>query len=314
MTITLPPERELVDKEERIARILADDRARRRQAASRRWIAPLAASAAAATVIGLSLGYGDAGDGPSPVPPVPDAAATPAPDGPPDVDLWLRSLGPARAAALANRCMAQIGRDVTIEPAEVLSAQVLRAATGRGTVTVVVADDATTGVRVGCEAAGFGAGSADVLSGGVMGGPGTKSTENRTDATHPAIPTDGPGGYSRDRVHVTSSATYQVDDRVARVRVRYVVDDVPGPWYVARADSGWVHPAAMVTTAQLEGAHRLVLETQVLDADGRLLDAPGDQLGGGGISPSPGKTRREDRAADLCWLATAEPGPSTCVP
>ena len=135
-----------------------------------------------------------------------------------------------------------------------------------------------------------------------MGGRDTKSVTNDNDATHPAIPTDGPGGHALGY----AGSTYQVDDRVASMRQRFVVDGDPGPWHVATAVDGYVFLQARVAERDLVGVRSLVLQTQVLGRDGTLLDAPGEQEHGGGISDSPGTTRTEDRSWDLCELARPE--------
>ncbi|KAA1424559.1 hypothetical protein FE697_001115 [Mumia zhuanghuii] len=312
MRIDLPPERLLPDKDERVARILATSPPRRRSTPALRWAAPVAASVAAATVIGLSLGY--AGDDPVGTPPsVPSVAAPSVASGQPaDVELWIRDLPPDQAAAVATECVTSIGRSATIVASEVLSAQVQRSLLrGRAATAIVIVKDSETGETLGCEATLTKAGALRAVDGvASMGGRGSKSADNHTDATHPAIPTDGPGGYAVG----SNGATYEVDERVAAVRQRFVVDGVPGPWHVARAVGRYVFVQARVAPTALRGAHALSLETQVVGHDGTLLDAPGDQEDGGGITRSPGTTRTDDRGWDLCQLATSAAGPSTCLP
>lgn len=41
----------------------------------------------------------------------------------------------------------------------------------------------------------------------------------------------------------------------------------------------------------LQKGDEVRIETQVVGPDGELLDAPADQKGGGGLTPSPGTTR-----------------------
>lgn len=305
MRIDLPPERVLHDKDERVALIVAAA-SRGRSARTRRWVAPVAAAAAAATVVGLGVFVVDDDSPGSPAAPGPQVAASPtAPPEPevPDVELWLRDLPREEAATLATLCGSGMGSTRSVfEAGEVRSAQVQRALNVRGPVAVVVAEDEATGERVGCEVAVRSGGPPEVRSAALLGGPGSKSTRNTNDATHPAIPTDGPGGYALGY----AGGTYQVDDRVASMRQRFVADGEPGPWHVAPAVDGYVFLQARIAKPDLVGVGSLVLETQVLDHDGDLLDAPGEQENGGGVSKSPGTTRTDDRSWDLCELAKAD--------
>lgn len=305
MRIDLPPERVLHDKDERVALIVAAA-SRGRSTRTRRWVAPVAAAAAAATVVGLGVSVVDDDSPASPAAPGPQVAASPtAPPEPavPDVELWLRDLPRDEAATLATVCGSGMGSTRSVFDArEVRSAQVQRALNGRGPVAVVVAEDATTGERVGCEVAVRPGRPPEVRSAALLVGTGSKSTRNANDATHPAVPLDGPGGYALGY----AGDTYQVDERVASMRRRFVVDGQPGPWHVAPAVDGYVFLQARVAERALDGATALTLETQVLDHDGDLLDAPGEQENGGGVSKSPGTTRTDDRAWDLCELAKAD--------
>ncbi|QMW66129.1 hypothetical protein H4N58_18630 [Mumia sp. ZJ1417] len=313
MRIDLPPERTLPDKDERAARIVATA-SRGRRTRALRWAAPIVASVAAATVIGVSLVLGGddpAGTGVAAPEPEVAAAPTAAPEpAEPDVALWLRDLPHDEAATLATQCGTGMGSTRSVfEAGEVLSAQVHRALVGRGPVAVVIAEDTATGERLGCEIALRPKRAPEVLGAALMGGPGSKSTVNSNDATHPAIPTDGPGGYSLGY----AGGTYQVDERVASMRQRFVVDGEPGPWHVAPAVDGYVYLQARIAASALDGVGALHLETQVLDGDGELLDAPGEQKHGGGITRNPGTTRTDDRSRDLCSLPASGASSSTCL-
>ncbi len=306
MRIDLPPERVLHDKDERVALIVAAA-SRGRGTRTRGWAVPVAAAAAAATVVGLGVVVAGE-DGPTPAPATlgrqvaASPAARPEPVVP-EVELWLRDLPQDEAATLATVCGSGMGSTRSVfETREVLSAQVQRALNGPGPVAVVVAEDATTGERVGCEVAVRSGRPPEVRSAALLAGRGSKSTTNANDATHPAIPIDGPGGYALGY----AGDTYQVDERVASMRRRFVVDGEAGPWHVAPAVDGYVFLQARVSERALDGAAALTLETQVLDHDGNLLGAPGEQEDGGGISASPGTTRTDDRSWDLCELAKAD--------
>ncbi|MBW9209665.1 hypothetical protein KV100_08350 [Mumia sp. zg.B21] len=302
MRIELPTERVLTDKDERAAQIVATA-SRGRRPITRGWAGPAVASVAAAAVIGLSLAF--AGDDPATSPPaVPESEVAASPTArpepaQPDVELWLRDLPREEAAALATDCAKGMGsRRSVFEPEEVLSAQVQRGMTGLGRTAVVVAEDSATGQRIGCEIPLRYRGTTVGMDSALMRGPGSKSTRNANDTTHPAVPVDGPGGYALGY----AGDTYQVDERVASMRRRFVVDGQAGPWHVARAVDGYVFLQARIAKRDLVGVRALTLETQVLDDDGNLLDAPGDQENGGGISKSPGTTRTDDRSWDLCEL------------
>jgi hypothetical protein len=123
-----------------------------------------------------------------------------------------------------------------------------------------------------------------------------KSVINPTDATHPAVPTDS--GSSRYYVKfdnlpdkLTTEAWYRVDERVAKMRQRFVVQGKPGPWFVGDAADGVVFLRSWDESTALRRGDEVRIETQVLAHDGKLLDAPADQKGGGGLTPSPGTTR-----------------------
>jgi hypothetical protein len=74
------------------------------------------------------------------------------------------------------------------------------------------------------------------------------------------------------------------------MRQHYVVKGTTGPWYVANASDGLVFLRSW-HSAVLQKGDVVRVETQVLGRNGELLDAPADQKGGGGLTPSPGTTR-----------------------
>jgi len=81
-----------------------------------------------------------------------------------------------------------------------------------------------------------------------------------------------PGGALR-RLGTTDWLAVSSD--VRRVKVRIVVDGVPGPWHVARARNGYVHVAAWLE-GPLPRRTRLAVDHRVLAADGRPV--PQDAL------------------------------------
>ena len=63
-------------------------------------------------------------------------------------------------------------------------------------------------------------------------------------------------------------------------------------WERACGDpDGYVFLRSWDESTALRLGDEVRIETQVLAADGKLLDAPADQKGGGGLTPSPGTTR-----------------------
>lgn len=314
MNAHLPPERTLSDKESRVATILRDE-----APSARRWLIPIAAAASVALVGGgvyavSTAGSGGQDDGAGPATGKPSAtrAVPKKPKSPATVDILDRELTGSELATFTARCleaatgpaMAAHGKGVTFEPAEIAYAWNLVNSTvpdSPAELYMVVEDrqsDSTfycSGIRNEGQIP-----AADQLASFPFRGPlALKSTTNQTDPTHPAIPTDGGGGiggWAEDDDQpdgVSASASlYIVDDRVAVMRQRlYVKGQQPGPWLTSAAHGGYAVVLASLAPRPLHAGDKVVLETQVLDAQGNLLDAPGDQVGGGGISPSPGTTR-----------------------
>ena len=118
------------------------------------------------------------------------------------------------------------------------------------------------------------------------------------DATHPAVPLAGqhrllPIDFDKRPDLLASDGWYRVDDRVAALRQRWIVRGKPGPWYVADAADGLVFVRSWDQSAALKLGEEIRIETQVLDRDGWLLDAPAGRQPGGRLKPSPGTTRVE---------------------
>ncbi|MEV8376314.1 hypothetical protein AB0P21_26465 [Kribbella sp. NPDC056861] len=309
MTKQLPAERPLPHKQEILERILADEV---RPTHRRPWLVPAAAAASIAVIAGglvFATSGGDREPAPGPASgPVQTKSGTPKPKpaaGPADIRINVGPLSAKEAKALAEACVNQDPAD----PGEV--GQISHAFKVRGwgrpgqTENTVLALDKSSGLLLGCvglpttkTAAG------DVTSGvtaGLVGGDAVearkrKSVINPTDATHPAVPTDSGGGYyfvDFDKLpdKLATEAWYRVDERVGSMRQRWVIRGKVGPWYVGDAVDGAVFLRSWDESTALRHDEKVRLETQVLDHDGKLLDAPANQKGGGGLTPSPGTTR-----------------------
>lgn len=317
MNTQLPPERTLTDKQSRVATILRSE-----APSPRRWLIPIAAAASMVLVGGgvyavSTAGSGDRVDGTGPAAtgqPSATRAAPKTPKSPATVDILDHELTGSELTTFTANCleaatqpaMAAHGEGITFEPAEIAYAWNLVDSTvpdSPAELFMVVEDrqsDSTfycSGIRNEGQIP-----AADGLASFPFRGPlALKSTTNHTDASHPAIPTDaggGIGGWAEDddqpdRVSASASL-YIVDDRVAVMRQRlYVKGQQPGPWRTSAAHGGYAVVLASLDDRPLHAGDKIALETQVLDAQGNLLDAPGDQVGGGGISPSPGTTRMD---------------------
>ena len=66
------------------------------------------------------------------------------------------------------------------------------------------------------------------------------------------------------------SAWLSVNDTVDAVRLRFVVDGTPGPWFATSAANGLAHLQAWLADPQPPSA-RIVLQQQALDADGATI-------------------------------------------
>ncbi|MEU4392322.1 hypothetical protein [Kribbella sp. NPDC023855] len=301
----LPAERPLPRKQDILDHVLADDTRQRRP-----WLVPIAAAASVAVVAG-GLVFASSGQDDQPVPgpaaqttPTKPSLVRPKPQ-PSDVQVNAGPLGAAEANALAEACVRQEGHP----PGEV--GQVSHAfkvrnwADPRKTENTVVVLDKSNGLIYGC--VGFPttkSASGETVQGfevGLIGGDPVearkgKTVINPTDATHPAAPTDSGGSryyvkFDNQPDKLMTEAWYRVDERVAKMRQRFVVRGKAGPWFVGDAADGYVFLRSWDESTALRRGDEVRIETQVLAHDGKLLDAPADQKGGGGLTPSPGTTR-----------------------
>jgi hypothetical protein len=316
MTPRIPAARTLPNKPAVLDQVLADQASNRPR---RVWMAPTAAAASVAMVAGgfavatglLQGGGGGAGPGL-------DTALTPADQPRPNtktpprqgghgetegeraIELNLGPIGSEDARAFAKACLALV--EPGSEVGTVTHAVRVRGWGGHEADLTVVAED-DEGVLYGCTGQQPRPGDpAPNVDGSVVGGNADavaddKIVINPTDETHPAAPTEGMSYQTSIELDerpdlVALNRWYRVDERVAQVRQRIIVNGRKGPWYVARAVDGFVLLRSW-TDATLRLGDVVRVESQVLDHDGGLLDAPADQRGGGGLTTSPGTTRIE---------------------
>ncbi|MEV6283599.1 hypothetical protein [Kribbella sp. NPDC051770] len=303
MTTRIPAERTLPNRQEILERVLADQEGAVRR--RRGWVVPVSAAAGIAVIVGgvVALGDDPRVGGEPPVAGTPTSAAptagTPtaaAESGkqPADVVLNLGPSSPADANALARACADSVGR--------ISRALKLRSwAEGGQTENSVVVEDPSTDRVYGC----VGEPTKKTRTGQtvdgfeltLLQGKAPKITIEAPDARHPAAPRDGTGSvqayiaYDREPDVLMTAGWYQVDARVALVRQRYVFADRVGPWYVGGAIDGYVFLRSWDKQQVLRKGDRVRVETQVVDAQGNLLDAPAQLKGGGGLTRSPGTTR-----------------------
>ncbi len=318
MRTQLPGERTLPDRRAMLDRILAAEPVHARR---RTWAAPLAAAASVSLVAGgFVVGSGVLRDTTAPAggvvtgttsepertatPPTARRSARPAVE--PTVDLDLGPIDAEEAREFARDCLAEAspGADV----AEVTHAVRVRdwGRPNATDLTVVVLDrqerllracvgEPTATSRSGEEVPRF---EHTVVGGDADAARRYKIVVNSTDATHPAAPTEGNSAQSSVRFDDESDLIgferwYRVDNRVTRMRQRIILNGKAGPWYVADAADGLVFLRSWSGSTALRKDNRVRVETQTLDRNGGLLDAPGDQKGGGGLTPSPGTTKVE---------------------
>lgn len=305
MTRQLPAERQLPHKQDILERVLADETRQRR---SNRWLVPAAAAASIAVVAG-GLVFATTGHDDRPAP-GPAAGPTPtkpgnkqSPRGPADIQVNVGPTDNAEAFALAKACVEHDGKGRIGSVSHAY--KVRNWGDPSKTENSVVALNETNGLIYGC--VGFPTtktASGDTVEGfqaSLIGGDPVearkrKSVINSPDATHPAVPTEGSArrdfiDFDRSPESLAGDAWYRVDERVAAIRQRYVIDGKAGPWFVGRAADGYVFLRSWEKTAVLRVGDEVRVETQVLGQDGQLLDAPADLKGGGGLTPSPGTTR-----------------------
>jgi hypothetical protein len=305
MTKTLPAERPLPHRQEILERILADESAPVRR--TRTWLIPVGAAASIALVAGglLFVTKNDQKTQPDPAAtpsPGTSAASTAAPSTPttrraaptlPDVHINVGRLTAAEAAAAANTCAdAMKGDNTATKIGHAL--KVMTVDRGEPSITVAFTSE-PRGLRYGC------AGDGKAMTQALVGGDPAvaardKAVINSPDARHPAVPSEGMAwfpfvDFDQKPDLLLGEGWYRVDNRVASMRQRWTVRGKPGPWYVAEAADGLVFVRSWDQSAVLKVGEQVRVETQVLDQDGRLLDAPGSLKGGGGLTPSPGTTR-----------------------
>jgi hypothetical protein len=296
--MNLPAERTLPNKQLVLDRVLADDRPAQRPA----WLVPVAAAAAVSMIAGgIALGPRLAG-GTSPAPASSPSATDRAAKTPAErsIDLDLGPIPAARAAELGRSCLAFAVGGGT---GTVSHAVRVRSWGRKKSQEIVAVLDPRDGLLFGCEThTAASPGQIEVSATVVGGNPATakksKIVINPTDSTHPAVPTEGNSSaafieFDDKPDLLVREAWYRVDERVDRMRQRFVVKGRPGPWYVAEASDGLVFLRSWDESAALRKGDAVRIETHVIDRQGNLLDAPADQLGGGGLTPSPGTTRTE---------------------
>ncbi|MGW6281623.1 hypothetical protein [Kribbella sp. NPDC055071] len=307
MTTKLPTDRPLPHKQEILERVLAE--AVQGDHRRRGWLVPVGAAASIALVAGgvlvATAGHDQTRQAPTAGPASKNPSKAPAtvPRKPPltrplpsEIDIDLGPLTAAEEAAAAQNCLSQSG-DANQATQIGHATRVMSWVPGKVDSTVAFTT-APEGLRVGC------AGPPTAMEAAVVGGDRAaakryKIALNQPDATHPAAPTEGNGSYQfidfdKKPDLVVKDAWYRVDERVASIRQRWVMRGKPGPWYVANALDGLVFLRSWDESTALKLGETVRVETQVLDKDGKLLDAPGDQKGGGGLTPSPGTTRVDE--------------------
>jgi hypothetical protein len=313
MTTRIPAERTLPHKQEILERVLADQEQTVRRTRGR-WLVPVSAAAGIAVIVGGVIALGDDRNDGGGQPPAagttsartPGASTTPPGIGKQaaDIRVNLGPANPAEANALAEACV-EAGVANPSDPAQIgpitRAIKVPSWGAQRAVDNSVVVNEVLSGLTWGCvgvptvkdragnTVAGF---DATLLAGEDTG----KVAINHPDATHPAATRDD--GAVQAYVELDRKADvlrrdcwYEVDARVAKVRQRYVFADRVGPWFVADAAGGYVFLRSWDKSAVLKAGDKVRIETQVLDRDNNLLDAPADQKGGGGLKPSPGTTR-----------------------
>ncbi|MEU4192215.1 hypothetical protein AB0E69_09970 [Kribbella sp. NPDC026611] len=309
MITKLPANRPLPHKQDILERVLSDDpsstaNAPTRHAGHRRrtWLVPVGAAASIALVAGGVLVATNhnrsqapaAGHSPSTGTSAHTSTSAPSKSRPAgDVHIDLGPLSAAEKKDAAAKCLAELG--ISSRATQLTHAvRVRNWVPGKEAITIAFTTE-PEGLRYACEGTLKGL-SASVVGGDPVEARKSKIALNPPDATHPAAPTEGNSGYYFIEFDKTPDLLvrelwYRVDDRVASVRQRWIVGGHTGPWYVGDAVDGLVYLRSWDKSTALKPGDQVRLETQVLDHAGNLLDAPGDQKGGGGLTPTPGTTR-----------------------
>jgi hypothetical protein len=316
MTTKLPADRPLPHQQEILERILADEATQPRH--RRGWLVPAGAAASIVLIAGGVLIATTAGHDKAQQQPAPAAAASkdpsvapsakPKPQGLPDVQINLGPLTPAETNAAAAKCLAD--QDNPNHPTDLGHAIKVRSWIPGKVNTSVAFTSSPEGLRIGCE------GTSKSMESAIVGGDPAaakpyKVVLNPPDATHPAAPTEGNGRLMFIELDKTpdllvQDGWYRVDNRVESMRQRWIIRGKPGPWYVANAVDGLVFLRSWDQSTALKLGETVRVETQVLGPNGQLLDAPGTQKGGGGLTPSPGTTRVDEGKVVVMGVPTLD--------
>lgn len=288
MNLKPPAARPLPHKPEILERILADDSApapRRR----RTWLIPVSAAASIALVAGGVL-FAKGHDKTQPGPATHTSPSTPA-----DIHITLGRLTAAEKSDAADDCInPKPGRPwrstIRYRAAAIDYGMKVRTSSEGSPDFAIAVTTTPRDLTYVCS------GGDDRMSGNLVGGPPLdKNYLQPPDATHPAVPLTThrflPIDFDKQPDLLTSESWYRVDDRVASVRQRWIVRGKPGSWYVADAVDGLVFVRSWDSSAALKRGEQVRIETQVLDHEGRLLDAPAGRQPGGHLKPSPGTTQ-----------------------
>lgn len=299
MITKLPQDRPLPHKQEILERVLADDNLGTTTRRRRTWLVPVGAAASIALVVGgviVTTTHDRTEPSPATHSPSPSPSIL---EQPKDfqqrqqtIELDVGPLSGAVRKKIVADCTASlqgVGHATGITHA--VKVRNWGTQKTQNTIALTGAD----GLRYACS------GNGTRLDTAVVGGNAAVAAANKTvitvpDATHPAAPAEGGAWYAfvdfdKKPDLLVKQGWYSVDDRVGSMRQRWVVRGKPGPWYVAKPADGLVFLLSWNQTAPLKLGEKVQLQTQVLDHRGKLLNAPGQIKGGGGMTPSPGTTR-----------------------
>ncbi|WP_328992998.1 hypothetical protein OG394_01855 [Kribbella sp. NBC_01245] len=301
MTLKPPAERRLPQPQAVLDQVLADGN----HPVRRTWLIPVAAAASVAVVAG-GLFVASRGGAAELLPDQPPVASTsqtavtsrtavaPAEE---SISLTVGRLKASERAAAAAGCLRQVvPNGIVGDIAHPLRSRGSGKYPTRLTLTVT---DARSGLIYGCVGrfiAGQPQFEAAVVGGDPAAAAAHKIRLNPPDRTHPAAPTEGMSQTGHVSLDAKPSffamySWYRVDERVATMRQRILVNGKAGPWYVGDAVDGYVYLETWDKSTVFRKGDKVQVETQVRDKAGKLLDAPADQMGGGGLTPSPGTTR-----------------------
>jgi hypothetical protein len=288
MNLKPPAARPLPHRQEILERVLADDRTpvRRRR---RAWLIPVSAAASIALVAGGVL-FATGHDKTRPSPATRTSPSTPA-----DIHITLGRLTEAEKSDAADDCInprpGRPGRTTIRYRAAAIDYGMKVRTWSEGSPGFAIAVTTTPrDLTYACS------GGDDRMAGTLVAGPPLdKAYLQPPDAAHPAVPLTThrflPIDFDKQPDLLTSESWYRVDARVASLRERWIVRGKPGPWYVADAVDGLVFVRSWDSSAALKPGEQVRIETQVLDHQGRLLDAPAGRKPGGNLKPSPGTTQ-----------------------